>query len=109
MVTADTVEELKKEVAESVQFHVEGLLSLGDDVPDWLASGDYRLECTYTPSALLRRACDYTTLRAISQVTGINQKLLSHYLNGVRCPREPQRKKIVEGLHKLGENLLAIA
>lgn len=109
VVTADTVEELKKEVAESVQFHVEGLLSLGDDVPDWLASGDYRLECTYTPSALLRRACDYTTLRAISQVTGINQKLLSHYLNGVRCPREPQRKKIVEGLHKLGENLLAIA
>lgn len=44
VVTARTFDELKKAVAESLRFHVEGMLADGDDVPVWLAKGDYEFE-----------------------------------------------------------------
>lgn len=42
--TADTYEALQKEARESLEFHVEGMLADGDDVPQWLIDGDYEFE-----------------------------------------------------------------
>lgn len=39
--TAHTFAELQKEAKESLNFHVEGLLEDGVDVPQWLKDGDY--------------------------------------------------------------------
>ena len=40
-----------------------------------------------------------------SRLTGINQKQLGHYMQGIRHPRKEQRARIIEGLHKLGKEL----
>ena len=45
---------------------------------------------------------------AFEKITGINQKLIHHYATGLKKPREAQRKKIEEGLHALGRELLSI-
>lgn len=42
--TADTFEELIKEADRTIQFHIEGMIKDGDDVPEWLANGDYNIE-----------------------------------------------------------------
>lgn len=108
VVTDKTLDGLKKAVAEAVAFHVEGLASDGDNVPSWLINGDYRFEWQLTPAALLRSVERYTSMAAIARATGINEQLLSHYANGLKVPREAQRKRIVEGIHRMGEEMLSV-
>ena len=40
----NTFEELQKKAAETLRFHVKGMLEDGDDVPQWLVDGDYDFE-----------------------------------------------------------------
>ena len=42
--TAPTFEVLQKEAKESLEFHVEGLMENGEDIPEWLKNGDYEFE-----------------------------------------------------------------
>ena len=37
--TAPTFEALQKEAKESLEFHIEGLVENGEDVPEWLKNG----------------------------------------------------------------------
>ena len=108
VVTAKNYEKLQHDVAEALRFHVEDMLADGDDVPRWLAEGDYELDYQLTTAALLRTCESYATLAAVSKVTGINQRQLSHYANGRKTPRPAQRQRIVDGLHKIGSKLLAV-
>ncbi len=109
VLTAKNITELKKEVVDTLRFHVEGMLADGDEVPQWLADGDYKLVFNYRNTAALIRACEpYATIAALSRATGINQRLLSHYANGIRNPRPAQRQRIVEGFHKIGKELLSV-
>lgn len=109
VIAAKDIRELKKEVADTLRFHVEGMLADGDEVPQWLADGDYELEYDYISAAALIHACEpYTTIAALSRVTGINQRLLSHYANGLRHPRTEQRQRIIVGMHLIGQELLSV-
>lgn len=108
VVTEKDFASLKKAVAESVAFHVEGMVADGDDVPAWLVSGDYRFEWELTPAALLRSVEPYTTIAAIARASGINEQLLSHYANGLKVPRRAQRERLVEGIHRIGREMLAV-
>lgn len=109
VLTAKTFEELKREVPETLKFHVEGMIADGEDVPQWLRDGDYEFEYNLLDVATMLRAYEpYYTLAALSHATGINQHQLSHYANGLKHPRPQQRQRIVEGMHKIGRQLLAV-
>ncbi len=49
------------------------------------------------------------SMPALESLTGINQKQLHHYASGLRKPREPQKRKIENALHKLGNELISVA
>ena len=107
--TAPTFEALQKEAKDRLEFHVEGLVENGEDVPEWLKNGDYEFVYNYQDATTLLKAYSpYVSLAAISRASGINQSLLSHYVNGLKKPREQQRKRIVEGLHKIGSDLQSV-
>lgn len=107
--TAESFEALQKAAKETLDFHIEGMLEDGDEVPQWLVDGDYEFEYNYLDVATLLRACgDYASLAAISKASGINQNQLSHYANGLKTPRPKQRKRIVDGIHHIGARLMAI-
>lgn len=108
VVTAKTYDELIDEVRETLYFHVEGMIADGDDVPQWLRDGDYEFEYHLDAAALLQMCSPYASIAAISRVSGINQHQLSHYANGIKKPRPEQRRRIVEGLHKIGRELIAV-
>lgn len=109
VVTAKNIIELKREVAETLKFHVEGMLADGDEVPQWLVEGNYEFDYDYLSAAALIKACEpFASLAALSRATGINQRQLSHYANGIRHPRPEQRRRIVEGMHKIGRELLLV-
>lgn len=105
--TAKSVERLKQEFEETLRWHVETMAQAGDELPEWLLDGDYSIEYELTTAALLRQAERFTTMAAISRVTGINQKLLSHYASALKIPRNRQRQKIIDGLHSIGQEFLA--
>lgn len=42
-------------------------------------------------------------------IVGINVSQLSHYSSGLKKPRQHQREKIISGLHKIGNDLLALS
>lgn len=108
VVTAKTLSKLKTDFEQSLKWHIEGCIADGDSLPDYLVNGDYELEYELDAAALIRDAERFTTMAAISRVTGIHQKLLSHYANALKKPRAAQRQRIVDGLHTIGRQILAI-
>ena len=109
VLTAKSYEELLREVPETLRFHVEGMVEDGDDVPQWLREGDYELEYNLVDVATILRAYEpFASLAAISRASGINQHLLSHSANRIKQPRPLQRQRIVDGIHKIGRELLAV-
>lgn len=107
-VTAKTLPKLKADFEESLRWHIEDCIADGDALPDYIVSGNYELDYELDTAALLRCAELYTTMAAISRVTGINQKLLSHYANALKKPRPAQRLRIVDDLHQIGRQCLAV-
>ena len=107
--TADTIEHLHKEARETLKFHIEGLVEDGDEVPQWLLDGDYEFEWNYVDTATLLRAVEpFASIASISRASGINQHQLSHYANRLKTPRPQQRQRIVDGIHKIGRELIAV-
>lgn len=99
VVTAKTYDELLKEIPETLKFHVEGMV----------ADGDYEISYHLDAAALIHSCERYASLAAISRASGVNERLLSHYANGIKTPRAKQRMRIVEGIHKIGRTLLNIS
>lgn len=108
VITAKTYDELVDEVRETLEFHIQGMIADGDDVPQWLRNGDYELEYHLDAAALLQMCSPYASIAAISRASGINQHQLSHYANGIKKPRMEQRRRIIEGIHKIGRELIAV-
>lgn len=105
--TGKTFELFKKEFEEGLKFHIQGNLERGESLPEDIAKGDYEIIYELAVPALLRNAERFTTLAAISKVSGINQKQLSHYINGEKKARPDKREKIIKGLHEIGRQALA--
>lgn len=109
VVTAKTFAELQKAVKESLDFHLEGMAQDGDEIPTWLSEGNYEWEYNFLDVASLLHAYEpLISLAAISRSSGINQSLLSHYASGLKKPRPAQRERIVNGIHRIGRELMAV-
>lgn len=105
---ADTFEELKREVAEGINFHLSGLREDGDPVPD-VFNNEYVLVFKWNIEGLLDYYRGILSLAALERITGINQTQLGHYAAGRSRPRKQQVQKIEKALHHLGEELCTIS
>jgi len=106
--TAPTLEKVKKEFEESLKFHIDEAVADGDNISDDLKNGNYEIEYEMHISAILHDLDGIVTRSALSRVTGINERQLGHYLSGYRNPRPEQRKKILEGIHEIGNKLISV-
>jgi predicted RNase H-like HicB family nuclease len=105
--TGSSLVEIRKHVEEIVPFHIEGLQEDNDEYPS-IFDGEYEFVYKLSAEALINEFSGIFTKAALSRVTGINERQLWHYAAGVRNPRQLQRKRIVDGLHKLGKELLSV-
>jgi predicted RNase H-like HicB family nuclease len=105
--TGDTLDSIKKNIAEAIEFHVESSLEHNDPIPE-VFKGEYQLEFKLSTEALLNAYSNIFTKAALSRVTGINERQLWHYAAGVKKPRKKQTIRIEEGLHQLGKQLLSV-
>ncbi len=105
--TGTTLSEVKSNIIEAINFHVESCVENNDFVPEAF-TGKYEFEYKISVEALLNAYSNIFTKAALSRITGINQRQLWHYASGLRKPRPLQRKRIEQGLHRLGKELLDI-
>jgi predicted RNase H-like HicB family nuclease len=105
--TADNLEDMKKNIKEAIEFHVESSLADNDPIPD-IFKGEYELEYVLSTEALLNAYSNIFTKAALSRITGINERQLWHYAAGVKKPRTKQTQRIEAGLHQLGTQLLSV-
>ena len=103
--TGKTLEELKINIAEAVDFHLEGMREDGVEIP---FSTDYELVYKFDAKSLLSHYNGVFTNAAMQRLTGINQRQLQRYASGASQPRNKQSKRITTALHSLGRELLAI-
>ena len=108
VVTAKSIPELKREMERSLREHIEWMRADGDPIPP-----EYEGEWTLVWNLSVRAVLHYTEgilpKSALSKATGINQQQLTHYASGYRKPRPAMRTKIIEGIHAIAEQLLAVS
>jgi len=95
----DTVQDVKNDILNAIDtLKDEGMFPYGE----------YKLIYRFDIESLLENYKGVLTNAGIERLTGINQRQMYQYATGMKKPRKEQRKKIEAGLHKLGQELLAI-
>ena len=105
--TGKTLEEVKTNIVEAIQFHLEGMRIHGETIPEEFC-GEWGPEFVLTTRAQIRYSDNYITRKALSKETGINIQQLSHYANGWKIPRPCTRKKIADGILAISKRLACI-
>lgn len=103
--TGKTFEELKENISEAVEFHIEGIMEDGEKIP---FDVHYELVYKFDPASLLQHYNGIFTNASLQRLTGINQRQLQRYATGTSKPRQEQAAKITAALHHLGQELLAV-
>jgi predicted RNase H-like HicB family nuclease len=106
--TGHTLDELKKNMLEALEFHIQGMREDGEAIPAEF-EGALDIEWHLTTAALLHHVEKLIPKAAIAKVTGINQQQLTHYASGYRKPRPEMQKRILDGIHTVGKELIAIS
>lgn len=102
--TGESLEEVKKNIIDALEFHMEGLVENGEAIPEEFRSG-MPPEFILTTRAQLKYCDQYITRKALAKETGINERQLSHYANGLRHPRPAMRLRISEGIRAIRDRL----
>ena len=101
----DTVEEAKQSILDAICIIKAEFTP--ENIPTIL-KGDYEIIYNFDVESLLNYYKGIFTNSALEKITGINQRQIQHYSSGLKRPRQPQLKKIEEGLHRLAAELQAL-
>lgn len=99
----DTVSAVKNDVLEAIRIYKEITPEENWESP---IRENWPIEWHYDTQSLLKYYQGVFTNAALERLTGINQKQLWNYANGISKPRKQAKEKIQNALHSLGEELL---
>ena len=105
--TGATLEEIKTNLTEAIDAYIKTSRELGYKIPKEL-EGAYQISFSMDVQSLLSFYEGVFTKAGLERLTGINQKQLWHYANGISRPRRPQIERIEKALHRLGAELSSI-
>jgi predicted RNase H-like HicB family nuclease len=103
----NTIEEAIEDMRKGMEFHVEVSKEEGCPYPAWL-DGPFELALEYDVVSMLQYTRGFIKDTKLAELTGISAAQIGRYANEKAKPRAPQRRKIVEGLHKLATQISAI-
>jgi len=95
-----SVQECMDDFHESVSEMKEYYVKNGKEFPE-----DMEFSFKYDTASFLAHYSDMLSLSGLEKITGINQRQLSHYLNGVKKPRQETIQKIETGIHRFASEL----
>ena len=65
-------------------------------------------EFKYDTASFLQHYAYAFTLAGLERIVGVNQRQLSHYINGIRKPSKATTKKIEDKLHGFGAEIASV-
>lgn len=95
---AEAISDFKNSIAE-MREHYE---AEGKEFPE------LEFEFKYDAASFLQQYAYAFTLAGLERITGVNQRQLSHYINGVRKPSKSTIEKIENSLHKFGNEISSV-
>jgi predicted RNase H-like HicB family nuclease len=96
---AEAIDDFNNSVNEMREYYAE----VGKEFPEEL-----EFEFRYDMPSFLQYYAYAFTLAGLERISGVNQRQLSHYINGVRKPSEKTVRKIEERIHTFGKEIAAI-
>lgn len=108
LVTNKSFDGVKAAFKAAFEFHIESCVADGDTIDADVVNGAYEFVYELTAQALIKHFDGILTRSALAKITGINERQIGHYGTGLRTPRAAQREKIINGLHKLGSEFIAV-
>jgi predicted RNase H-like HicB family nuclease len=105
--THATLEGVKNSFEEAVKHHLAGIKEDGEEIPSQFLS-EYSYDYNLNTRALLKAMDGKVSRAAIARASGINERQLGHYITGRVVPRPENRRKVVEGLHRIASELLKV-
>lgn len=105
--THATLEGAKNSFEEAVKHHLAGIKEDGEEIPSQFLS-EYSFDYNLNTRALLKAMDGKVSRAAIARASGINERQLGHYITGRVVPRPENRRKVVEGLHRIASELLKV-
>lgn len=83
-----------KEVKQSVRDAIDTLMTLDENEIPSVLKEEYELNFVFETQSFLEYYGDIFSRAAFSRLTGINEKQLGHYIQGVHKPRRDKARKI---------------
>ncbi|NEW85642.1 MAG: type II toxin-antitoxin system HicB family antitoxin [Mariniphaga sp.] len=99
----DNIGDLKKNIAEAIDLHIEGLLDDDLKISDELIHGQYELELHINLQDLFEHFP--LTITGVAKRAGMNRTLLNQYARGEKTMSENQALRITEAIQKIGSEL----
>lgn len=102
----DSVRDVKQDVYDAIEIYKE--ITPESEWEGPIKEG-WPIEWRYDVQSLLLYFQGVFTNAALERMTGINQKQLWNYANGVSKPRKQAKDKIEKALHSLGQELMELS
>ena len=103
--TGKTLTEIKENMEGAVAFHLEHCES--NEIPKEFKR-NHELVFQIDFESFLKVYKGIFTQTGLARATGINESLMRQYVTGRKKPRISQVRKMEEGIHRLGEELLSV-
>ena len=100
----DTLQEVKKSIDDAI-LTVKTFEK--HEIPNALLE-EHKLKFVFDTQSFLEYYEKILSRASLSRLTGINEKQLGHYIQGLHKPRKDKVEKIERALHKLGQELLSV-
>lgn len=101
----DTVEACKADTVQAIELIKKNMPR--KDWPEPLKAGEYTITWRYDIESFLYYYGRFISLAGMERITGINQKQLWAYMHGRKKPRQAQKEKITNALHRFARELAA--
>ena len=99
----ENLDELKVNILESIDLHLEAMLEDEVKVADELVRGEYELDLHINIKDLFEHFP--LTVKGVSERAGMNRALLNQYVRGDKTMSEKQALRITDAIHRIGKEL----
>lgn len=107
VIARETVEKLKRDLADGLSFHIEGLYEAERE--PWMNEPfDFEFVFQDIP-ALIDGYSGLINQSSLARISGINESLMRQYVTGIKRPSRKVTQRIESGLKKYADELRSIS
>lgn len=99
----NSLDEIKENIREAITLQLDGMKEDGEEVPFNLRE-DFNIELKLDVAQVFNLYQSINSTGFAKRI-GMNQSLLSQYVNGIKKPSEKQARRILEGVVNFGREL----